>query len=129
MNLALELKLLKLRWQHNPVEVIESILGKITSGVEFMAKVGSDMYNTFHDPEEEKRPHLSNEAYDRIEIYLGKSKAEEVRRNVESGITEVKEAEEFSQKVELIYENSRGRRSIEPEEWQDFEEGWRPDDW
>lgn len=28
-----------------------------------------------------------------------------------------------------IFYNKKKRRDIEPEEWQDFEDGWRPDDW
>lgn len=74
-------------------------------------------------------PKLSNEAYQRILIYLGEGKANEVAADVESGEMDRKEAEEWSVQIEEMGENSRGRRDIEPEEWRDFEEGWRPDSW
>lgn len=72
---------------------------------------------------------LSNEAYQRFLIYLGEEKADEVSEDVESGNMDKGEAEEWSIRIENMRENSRGRRDIEPEEWQDFEEGWRPDGW
>jgi hypothetical protein len=72
---------------------------------------------------------LSNEAYQRFLIYLGEDKADEVAEDVESGDMDKGAAEEWSIQIEEMRENSRGRRDIEPEEWQDFEEGWRPDGW
>ena len=72
---------------------------------------------------------LSLEAYNRFLIYLGAGKADEVARDVETGEMDADEAENWSISIEENYERSRGRRSIEPEEWRDFEDGWRPDNW
>lgn len=72
---------------------------------------------------------LSNEAYRKILCYLGEAKADEVAEDVRNGEMTAEEASEWADKIEADYERSRHRRDIEPEEWRDFEEGWRPDGW
>ena len=48
---------------------------------------------------------------------------------VEAGEISADEAEKWSIEVEESNERAKRRRDIEPEEWHDFEDGWRPDDW
>lgn len=72
---------------------------------------------------------LSSEAYERFTIYLGQGKADEVANDVRSGEMTAGEAEEWSKSVKDSFESSRHRPDIEPEDWQAFEEGWRPDGW
>lgn len=125
MSIGTKIKLMYWRIKSDPAEAINKILDSIgfAIGKAFEAR------EFLHDLQDEDNPKLSDEAYERFDKYLGKRKAEEVRADVESSRMGEKEAEEWSRKLELVYEHSRGRRSIEPEEWQDFEEGWRPDNW
>lgn len=84
-------------------------------------------------PEVEVEPEimheLSKDAYTRIEIYLGKAKADEVAQEVQDGERTAHEANQWSKEIEELYEKSRNRPDIEPEDWQKFEEGWRPKGW
>lgn len=70
---------------------------------------------------------ISQDAYDNFEIYLGTGKADEVAEKVRNGELSPEEAEEWGEKVKETFENSRGRKDIDPENWRDFEDGWRPD--
>ena len=72
---------------------------------------------------------LANGAYKKILRYLGEAKADEVAEYVRNGEMTAEEASEWADQIEADYEHSRHRRDIEPEEWRDFEEGWRPDGW
>ena len=70
---------------------------------------------------------LSSEAYERFSIYLGVGKADEVANDVRSGEMSADDAEAWSRTVEESHENSRHRPDIAPQDWQAFEEGWRPE--
>lgn len=72
---------------------------------------------------------LSSEAFAIFETYLGLSKAEEIAQEVRDGELSASEAEQWSQSVQQTSENARNRPDIEPEDWQKFEEGWRPEGW
>ncbi len=72
---------------------------------------------------------LSKEAYNRFCSYLGSGKADDIAKMVESGEMSEEEAEKWSVDVEKSGERARKRRDIEPEEWRDFEDGWRPNNW
>lgn len=71
-------------------------------------------------------PRLSDDAYQRFESYLGSGKADEVAEQVRNGEMSASEAEEWSVQLEEDSERSRGRSDIDPEDWRDFEDGWRP---
>lgn len=74
-------------------------------------------------------PEISQKAFDDIETFLGRGKAEEVAEQVKSGDMTPEAAENWGKQLWDQYERSRGRRDIEPEEWRDFEDGWRPEGW
>ena len=61
-----------------------------------------------------------------LEIYLGTGKADEVAEAVANGEMTPEAAEAWAISLKEMHEQSRGRRDIEPDEWQDFEDGWRP---
>jgi hypothetical protein len=72
---------------------------------------------------------LSPEAYARFSFYLGEGKAGDVANDLRSGEMTAAEAEAWSENVQESYQRSHHRRDIEPEEWQKFEDGWRPEGW
>ncbi len=72
---------------------------------------------------------LSPEAYERFAIYLREGKARDVAKDVRSGELTDAEADTWSESVKESFERSRHRGDIEPWEWRDFEEGWRPEGW
>jgi hypothetical protein len=72
---------------------------------------------------------LPADVYRRIERYLGTGKADDVVEQVRSGFTTIADADAWSRAVEQQWERSRNRPDIEPEDWQAFEEGWRPEGW
>lgn len=74
-------------------------------------------------------PSISPLAYQRIATYLGQEKADDVAVDVSSGEMAPEEADSWSIELERINERSRGRADVDPEDWQAFEEGWRPDNW
>lgn len=71
---------------------------------------------------------ISKEVYEKYVIYLGQGKADDIVREVKEGWRTPEEAEEFINDIIESKERSRHRRDIEPEEWRDFEDGWRPDE-
>ena len=85
--------------------------------------------NSDDDEGGSEMPEISQKAFDDIETFLGKGKAEEVAEQVRSGDMTPEAADNWGRQLWEQYERSRGRRDIEPEEWQDFEEGWRPEGW
>lgn len=70
---------------------------------------------------------IPQEVYNNFEIYLGKEKADEVAEQVRTGVLTVKKAKEWGEQLQKDFEESRGRKDIDPSEWQAFEDGWRPD--
>ncbi len=74
-------------------------------------------------------PKLPIEIYHNLLIYAGEETANEIFDEVESGKRSVESAREWIEDV--IQEQERPRkhkRDIEPWEWRDFEDGWRPDE-
>ena len=72
---------------------------------------------------------LSSSAYDIFKTYLGTGKVDEITEEVRDGHRGKRDTEKWAEEIEEMKKNSRHRREIEPEEWRDFEDGWRPDDW
>ena len=69
---------------------------------------------------------ISQEAYNNIEFYLGTDKADEVAEQVRTGDLSPEEAEAWGEKLKESFEN-RSNKTIDPENWRAFEDGWRPD--
>ncbi len=69
------------------------------------------------------------DSFEKLEALLGSDKAEEVKKEVESGERSMDEVEDWADKLWDNYEKHHNRPDIEPEDWQKFEDGWRPENW
>ena len=69
---------------------------------------------------------ISQDAYNNIKIHLGTEKADEVAKQVRTGDLSPEEAEAWGEQLKESFEN-RSNKTIDPDNWRDFEDGWRPD--
>ncbi len=72
---------------------------------------------------------ISSATYRTLKIHLGEGRAKEIAEQVHNGELTSEEADEWADRVVDSYERSKRRRDIDPEEWNGFEDGWRPEDW
>lgn len=58
---------------------------------------------------------------------MGTGKADEIAEQVRRGEISVQTAINIGDQQEALYNESRGRKDIDPENWNAFEDGWRPE--
>lgn len=109
----------------NKLKVIGGIITTIISVVGLIASVAKT-----EDQEKDW-----NKATKNIEDYMGRSTANRLRKEngEEKAIEIIKQVKkgkyDISEYDMKTTEKERLRRDIKPEEWRDFENGWRPDGW
>lgn len=92
-----------------------SLITVLIGGVAALVKASKFGEDT---PESEEHPKMSNELYDKLVAKDGKWGADRAKRLVESG----------EWKAEQL-ERALNRPDIDPDDWRDFEDGWRPEGW
>lgn len=123
-------KFVKKHWKPILVGILTIAAGTIVVAALSNNDDNPDIDNNTDDADdnggEDTMPEISQKAYNDIETFLGKGKADEVAEQVRAGNMTPDAADNWGKQLWEQYEHSRGRRDIDPEEWQKFEEGWRP---
>jgi hypothetical protein len=111
----------------------------VITGLTFAAGIATAIVLSRHDEEnndmdfveggDENEMKMPQDIHDRLAMFWDPVKADEWAELMENGEITLEEATAQADMWEKHSAEIVGRRDIRPEEWRDFEDGWRPQGW